>query len=220
MSASTRNRRRSDALTSRRGGGEVGMIPVAVGARQRERRLRTSSPFICHDDEPLRVRITPGDLEPRCPRIARTFDLHHSAPPLAGAQEGGRAIYRRSGPVSRGHAHWAGFNRTTIDGERATGQGLDLTQQSMALVGMSIPECIRFQIDGRNHVRATRVAALDELAKAIGAVAEDIERLVQGEPALNYSDADLEQLRQEGSARIRASEARGPSRTLWIYHRH
>jgi hypothetical protein len=67
----------------------------------------------------------------------------------------------------------------------------------MALNGMSIPYCIEFQIDGANHVRATRVATLDDLAKAIGALDANIERLGQ-EPrrAITVGD-EIERLRQE-----------------------
>ena len=47
---------------------------------------------------------------------------------------------------------------------------MELTQQSMALVGMPVPDFIEFQIDGRGQIRATRVAELDELAEAIAAL--------------------------------------------------
>ena len=45
--------------------------------------------------------------------------------------------------------------------------GWKLTQERAALLGRPIPDFIKFQIDGANHIRATRVAELDELAKAI-----------------------------------------------------
>ena len=79
-------------------------------------------------------------------------------------------------------------------------KGWELTRESMALVGLPIPHEIQFQIDGRNHGRATRVAELDELTQAIGAIEDDIERLVQGAPALIFGHSDIEQLRQEKSA--------------------
>jgi hypothetical protein len=88
-------------------------------------------------------------------------------------------------------------------------EGWKFTQQSMALVGMSIPDCIHFQIDGRRQIRATRVAELDELAQAIGALDEDIRRLVQGAPALNYHGSDVEQLRQEKAALIELQKRAG-----------
>ena len=58
-------------------------------------------------------------------------------------------------------------------------RGWELTQESMLLVGMFIPECIHFRIDGCNYEQATRVAQLDELALAIDAVGEDIRRLIR-----------------------------------------
>ena len=79
-------------------------------------------------------------------------------------------------------------------------KGWELTRESMALVGLPIPHEIQFQIGGRNHGRATRVAELDELTQAIGAIEDDIERLVQGAPALIFGHSDIEQLRQEKSA--------------------
>jgi len=81
-------------------------------------------------------------------------------------------------------------------------KGWELTQQSMALVGMPIPDFIEFQVDGTNHIRATRVATLDELAKAICALDEDIGRLVDGAPALIFHDFDVERLRQDKAALI------------------
>jgi hypothetical protein len=97
-------------------------------------------------------------------------------------------------------------------------KGWELTQQSMALAGLSVPYCIHFQIDGQRHGRATRVAELDELAQAIGAIDEDMGRL--GAPALNYDGSDLEQLRQEKAALIelqkRASRSGCPASTTVI----
>jgi hypothetical protein len=85
----------------------------------------------------------------------------------------------------------------------------ELTQQSMALVGLRIPHAIEFQIDGQNHIHATRVAELDELAKAISAIDEDIARLVQGAPALSYTSSDVEDLRQERAALIELQKRAG-----------
>jgi hypothetical protein len=76
----------------------------------------------------------------------------------------------------------------------------ELTEQSMALIGLQIPLYIRFQIGGARHIRPTRVAELDELAKAIGTIDEDIGRLVRGAPALSYASEDIEQLRRDKSA--------------------
>ena len=79
-------------------------------------------------------------------------------------------------------------------------------QQNMALAGLQVPDCIHFQIDSRRQIRATRVAELDELAQAIVAIDEDIGRLVQGAPALNYTHSDVEKLRQEKAALIELRE--------------
>ena len=73
------------------------------------------------------------------------------------------------------------------------------------------PREIHFQIDGRNHTRVTRVAKLDELAKAIGAIEEDIERLVQGAPALIFGHSDIEQLCQKKSALVELQKRAGRS---------
>jgi hypothetical protein len=60
-------------------------------------------------------------------------------------------------------------NKVLADGWR-------LTRAILALKDMEIPDTIEFQIDGANHIRATRVATLEELAKAVGALNEAIER--------------------------------------------
>jgi hypothetical protein len=89
-------------------------------------------------------------------------------------------------------------------------RGWELTEQSMALVGLLIPPEIQlFQIDGCTHVQATRVAKLDELTKAIGTIEEDIERLVQGAPALIFGHSDIEQLRQKKSALVELQKRAG-----------
>jgi hypothetical protein len=88
-------------------------------------------------------------------------------------------------------------------------EGWELTRESMALVGMPIPYYIHFPIDGRKQIRATRVATLDELAGAIGAVDADIARLVQGAPALIFSHSDIERLRQERAALVELQKRAG-----------
>ncbi len=89
-----------------------------------------------------------------------------------------------------------------ITAKELLAKGWKLTQQSMALVGMSTPDCLYFQIDGRNQARATRVAKLDDLGEAIAALDGDIGRLVRGEPALVSEDTDIEQLRRNKAALI------------------
>jgi len=61
-------------------------------------------------------------------------------------------------------------------------EGWELIRRNMILGGMRIPDFIKFQVEGANHIRATRAAELDELAKAIAAIEEDIQRLDQGAP--------------------------------------
>ena len=94
----------------------------------------------------------------------------------------------------------------------ALARGWKLTNESMTLAGLPIPWGICFEIDGVRHIRATRVAQLDKLANAIGAIEEDIARLVQGALALNYGYSDIEQLQQEKSCADRASSARRAER--------
>jgi hypothetical protein len=90
-------------------------------------------------------------------------------------------------------------------------KGWELTQESMALAGLPIPDVIYLEVDGRRQIRATRVAKLDELANAVGAIEEDIGRLAQGAPALNYNFSDVEQLRQEKAALIELQQRAGRS---------
>jgi hypothetical protein len=92
---------------------------------------------------------------------------------------------------------------TPISAKELLKEGWKLTEQSMALIGLTIPCYIHFQIGGARQIRPTRVAELDEVAKAIGAIDEDIGRLVRGALALNnYDGEDIEQLRQEKAALI------------------
>jgi hypothetical protein len=88
-------------------------------------------------------------------------------------------------------------------------EGWELTQQSMTLVGLPIPTYVEFLIDGRRQIRATRVSELDELAKAIGAIDDDIVRLVQGAPALIFHHSDVERLRQEKAALVELQNRAG-----------
>jgi hypothetical protein len=55
-----------------------------------------------------------------------------------------------------------------------------LTRAILAQKGMEIPHAIEFQIDGATHIRATRVATLEELARAVAALDEVIERHSEG----------------------------------------
>jgi hypothetical protein len=77
----------------------------------------------------------------------------------------------------------------------------------MAHVGMTFP----LSIDGAKQIRATRVAELDELAKALAALDEDIGRSAQGPPASNYTSSEIAQLCQERATLIELQERAGQS---------
>ena len=62
--------------------------------------------------------------------------------------------------------------------------GWRLTRAILALKCLEIPHTIEFQIDGANHIRATRFATLDELAKAVAALDEAIERRSEGKASV------------------------------------
>jgi hypothetical protein len=93
-------------------------------------------------------------------------------------------------------------------------KGWELTQQSMALIGMPVPDFIEFQIDGGNQIRITRVAEVDELAYAVATLEEDIGRLVRGEPALVSTGSDIEQLGQDKAALVELQKRAGRSGCL------
>ena len=78
-------------------------------------------------------------------------------------------------------------------------KGWELTQRSMEPDSIA-PHYVHFQIEGHKQIRATRVAELDELAKAIGALDTDIGPLVQGMPALFSYRSDIERLGREKAA--------------------
>jgi hypothetical protein len=56
-------------------------------------------------------------------------------------------------------------------------EGWRATTAVLTSKGMVVPDTIEFLIDGARHIRATRVATLEDLARAINALNEDIERL-------------------------------------------
>ncbi len=62
--------------------------------------------------------------------------------------------------------------------------GWRLTRAILALKGLEIPHTVEFQIDGANHIRATRFATLDELAKAVAVLDEAIERRSEGKTSI------------------------------------
>ena len=65
--------------------------------------------------------------------------------------------------------------RVHVDAELITpseilAEGWRVTRAILALRGLEVPDTIEFQLSGAMHIRATRVATLDELAKAIAAL--------------------------------------------------
>jgi hypothetical protein len=48
--------------------------------------------------------------------------------------------------------------KTMSDEQELLAKGWERTRGSMALIGMSIPDCIHFQMDGRRQIPATRIA--------------------------------------------------------------
>jgi hypothetical protein len=70
--------------------------------------------------------------------------------------------------------------------------GWRLTRAILALKGLEIPHTVEFQIDGANHIRATRIATLDELAKAVAALDEAIERRSEGKASVTDLDGRFE----------------------------
>ena len=62
-------------------------------------------------------------------------------------------------------------------------EGWRLTIAILALKGMEIPHTIEFQIDGKMHMRATRVATLDELARGVAALDEAIAQRSKRKPS-------------------------------------
>ena len=67
-------------------------------------------------------------------------------------------------------------------------EGWRLTKAILALKGLKVPDIIDFQIDGADQIQATRVARLEELAKAIAALEQGIERLSEDEPTVTTRD--------------------------------
>ena len=70
----------------------------------------------------------------------------------------------------------------TLDGDDL--DAWRLTRAALALKFLEIPDTIEFQIDGANHIRATRFATLDELAKAIAALNDAIDRRSEGKASV------------------------------------
>jgi hypothetical protein len=95
-------------------------------------------------------------------------------------------------------------------------EGWRLTEQSMALSGMVIPYAIEFRIHGANHIRATRVATLDDLAKAIDALNQDIERLSKKPRRAMTVGDEIEKLRQERASLLEPQDRAAGGYVEWL----
>jgi hypothetical protein len=80
--------------------------------------------------------------------------------------------------------------------------GWRFTRSILAHKGMEIPDTIEFQIDGANHIRATRVATLEELAKAVAALNEAIEHRSGDKPNATtlHGHLEVEELNKQRDA--------------------
>jgi hypothetical protein len=103
-------------------------------------------------------------------------------------------------------------NRVLADGWR-------LTRAVLTLKGLEIPHTVEFQIDGANHIRATRFATLDELAKAVAALDEAIERRSEGKTSVTdlHRRFKMEEQRDAlAELQKRASQGGAPASTTVI----
>jgi hypothetical protein len=94
-----------------------------------------------------------------------------------------------------------------------------VTRATFALEFLEIPHTIEFQVDGANHIRATRLATLDELAKAVAALDEAIERRSEGKVSVTdlHRRFEMEE-RRDALAELqkRASQGGAPASTTVI----
>jgi hypothetical protein len=81
-------------------------------------------------------------------------------------------------------------------------EGWRLTRAILGLKGMNIPYTINFQIDGESHEQATRVATLEEVAKAIATLDEAIEQRGEDDSSVRglHGHLSLDQLNKQRSA--------------------
>jgi hypothetical protein len=100
-------------------------------------------------------------------------------------------------------------------------EGWRLTRAILALKGMEIPDTIHFQINRANQIRATRVATLEDLGKAIAALDEAIEHRSQDVSSIKglHRQIETEELNKERDAlaELRKRAGRGgdpPSTTV------
>ncbi len=90
-------------------------------------------------------------------------------------------------------------NETLVAAGEELAKGWEITKQSFELKGLHIPEVIYFLIEGAGHIRATRVAELNELAMAIGALEDDINRVARGAPRLMPHRTDMERVQERAA---------------------
>jgi hypothetical protein len=105
--------------------------------------------------------------------------------------------------------------RVHVDAELITpneilAEGWRVTRAILALRGLEVPDTIEFQLSGAMHIRATRVATLDELAKAIAA-------LDKGQRLNPHEHLEIEQQRDSlVELQKRASQGACPGSTTVI----
>jgi hypothetical protein len=99
-----------------------------------------------------------------------------------------------------GHQEWMSAEQMTP--KQILAEGWRLTRAILALKGMEIPDTIHFQINRANQIRATRVATLEDLGKAIAALDEAIEHRSQDISSIKglHRPIETEELKKERDA--------------------
>jgi hypothetical protein len=98
----------------------------------------------------------------------------------------------------------ASVSETEMTPNNVLADGWRLTRVILALKDMDIPDTIEFQIDGASHIRATRVATLDELATAVAALNEAIEHRSGDKPNAKtlHGHLEVEELNKQRDALV------------------
>jgi hypothetical protein len=96
----------------------------------------------------------------------------------------------------------ASVSETEMTPNNVLADGWRLTRAILALKDMDIPDTIEFQIDGASHIRATRVATLDELATAVAALNEALEHRSGDKPNATtlHGHLEVEELNKQRDA--------------------
>jgi len=86
--------------------------------------------------------------------------------------------------------------------EQILAEGWRLTRAILALKGLELPDTIHFHIDGKKQIRATRVATLEDLAKAVTALDEAIQHRSQDKSSVRglHRHVETEKLNKERDA--------------------